>query len=44
MELLLIMIAVLVLSGFAAVANELGVDSRDISDDRHRSIYPIGIA
>jgi hypothetical protein len=44
MAFLLIMIAVLILSGFAAVANELGVDSRDLSDDPHRSAYPIGIA
>jgi hypothetical protein len=44
MELLLIVIAMLILGAFATAANELGVDSRDLSDDPHRSMYPVSIA
>jgi len=44
MELLLIIIAMFILGAFATTANELGVDSRDLSDDPHRSIYPVSIA
>jgi hypothetical protein len=43
MELLLISLFTLVLGAIAVTANELGVDSRDASDDPHRSTYPIGI-
>ena len=31
------------LAAFAITANELGVDSRDQSDDPHRPNYPVGI-
>jgi hypothetical protein len=41
-EFLLLLFA-LVLAVFAFEATELGVDSRDISDDPHRSDYPVGI-
>ncbi len=44
MDLLLMVIAVFILGAFAAVASELGVDSRDISDDPHRSVYPVAIS
>ena len=44
MELLLIVIAMFILGAFAATATELGVDSRDLSDDPHRSKYPVSIA
>jgi hypothetical protein len=44
MELLLIIIAMFILGAFATMASELGVDSRDLSDDPHRSIYPVSIA
>jgi hypothetical protein len=43
MELLLISIIMLVLGALAVTANELGVDSRDLSDDPHRPTYPVGI-
>jgi hypothetical protein len=41
MALLLLLI---VLTVFAAIALELGVDSRDESPDPHRSNYPIGLS
>lgn len=41
MELLLIAMIMGILAAFAILANELGVDSRDFSDDPH-SNYPIG--
>jgi hypothetical protein len=44
MELLLIAIAMVMLAAFAVTASELGVDSRDGSDDPHRPNYPVGIA
>ena len=44
MELLIIAIGMIVLAAFAAAANGLGVDSRDLSDDPHRPSYPVGIA
>ena len=40
MELLLIIIAMFILGAFATTASELGVDSRDLSDDPHRSDVP----
>jgi hypothetical protein len=40
MELLLIFV---VLSMFALLATELGVDSRDGSSDHRRSSYPVGL-
>lgn len=44
MELLLIVIAMFLLGLFATAASELGVDSREMSDDPHRSKYPVSIA
>lgn len=44
MELLLISLILMVLGVVAALADELGVDSRDLSDDPHRPAYPVGIA
>ncbi|HEY3335161.1 MAG TPA: hypothetical protein VGK16_07970 [Candidatus Limnocylindrales bacterium] len=44
MELLIITIGMIVLAAFATLANEVGVDSRDLSDDPHRPAYPVGIA
>ncbi len=44
MELLLIMLVMGLLGAFAITANELGVDSRDGSDDPHRPNYPVGLA
>ena len=44
MELLLIVLLMGFLAAFAITANELGVDSRDQSDDPHRPNYPVGIA
>jgi hypothetical protein len=44
MELLLILIAMFILGAFATAATELGVDSREMSDDPHRSTYPVSIA
>jgi hypothetical protein len=44
MELLLIVVAMFILGVFATTANELGVDSREMSDDPHRSMYPVSIA
>ncbi len=44
MELLLIVLFMGLLAAFAITANELGVDSRDQSDDPHRPNYPVGIA
>ena len=43
MELLLITIITGLVAVFA-LTDEVGVDSRDFSDDPHRSEYPIGIA
>jgi len=44
MELLLITVIVGILTVFAILASELGVDSRDFSDDPHRPSYPVSIA
>ena len=44
MELLAIAIFILLLGALAVTANEYGVDSRDGSDDPHRSSYPVGLA
>jgi hypothetical protein len=44
MELLIIAIGMIVLAAFAILANGVGVDSRDLSDDPHRPSYPVGIA
>lgn len=43
MELLLITLGTGILAIFALLASELGVDSRDFSDDPHRPSYPVGI-
>ncbi len=42
MELLQIAIIMSLLAAFAILANELGVDSRDFTDDPH-SNFPIGV-
>lgn len=44
MELLLIAFGMIILAIFATLASEVGVDSRDLSDDPHRPSYPVGIA
>jgi hypothetical protein len=44
MELPLISLILIVLGAFAVTANELGVDSRELSDDPRRPSYPVGIA
>ena len=45
MELLIIaVVAVFILGAFAALASEVGVDSRDLSDDPHRSTYPVSLS
>ena len=44
MELFIIVIGMVVLAAFAAAANGLGVDSRELSDDPHRSSYPVSLA
>jgi uncharacterized protein (DUF1499 family) len=44
MELLLLALIAVILAAFAVTANELGVDSRDGSDDPHRPNYPVGLA
>jgi hypothetical protein len=44
MELFIITIGMIVLAAFATLANGLGVDSRDLSDDARRPNYPVGIA
>jgi hypothetical protein len=45
MELIMIVIlAMFLLGAFATTAQEIGVDSRDLSDDPHRSVYPVSIA
>jgi len=44
MELFIISLITLGLAAFATLSNELGVDSRDESDDPHRPYYPVGIS
>jgi hypothetical protein len=43
-ELFIIAIGMIVLAAFAIAATVSGVDSRDLSDDEHRSSYPVGIS
>ncbi len=40
----LLIIVMLLLGVFAALATEVGVDSRDLSDDPHRSAYPVSLS
>ena len=45
MELLILaIVAIFLLGAFDALASEVGVDSRDLSDDPHRSNYPVSIS
>ena len=44
MELFIILLGMIILAAFATLANEVGVDSRDLSDDPHRPAYPVAIA
>ena len=44
MELLIIAIGVIVLAAFALVATELGVDSRELSDDPSGHPHAVGLA
>jgi hypothetical protein len=44
MELFAISLMTLALAVLAVLANEVGVDSRDESDDKHRPNYPVGIS
>jgi hypothetical protein len=44
MELLLLSLFLMILGVFAVTSSELGVDSRDLSDDPRRPAYPVGIA
>lgn len=45
MELLIVaVIALFILGAFDALASEVGVDSRDLSDDPHRSAYPVSLS
>ena len=45
MELLIFaIIAIFLLGAFAALASEVGVDSRELSDDPHRSAYPVSLS
>jgi hypothetical protein len=37
-------IAIFLLGAFAALASEVGVDSRELSDDPHRSTYPVSLS
>lgn len=44
MELLIVaIVAIFLLGAFDALASEVGVDSRELSDDPHRSMYPVSI-
>ncbi len=43
MELILVTVVMVILGMLAVTANELGVDSRDMSDDPHRPDYPVTI-
>ncbi|HEU0244913.1 MAG TPA: hypothetical protein VFQ75_13500 [Candidatus Limnocylindrales bacterium] len=43
MELFIIAIGMIILAAFATLANEIGVDSRDLSDDPHRPAYPVAL-
>jgi hypothetical protein len=44
MELLLIVFGIMLLAAFAALANEIGVDSRELSDEPGHPAHPVGIA
>ena len=44
MEFLLLSLILMAFGVLAVAANEVGVDSRDLSDDPHRPMYPTGIA
>ncbi|HEX5826403.1 MAG TPA: hypothetical protein VFY23_02700 [Candidatus Limnocylindrales bacterium] len=44
MELLIIVMGMVILAAFATLAQEVGVDSRDLSDDPHRPAYPVALA
>jgi hypothetical protein len=44
MELLMLILIAVGFAAFAAAASDVGVDSRDGSDDPHRPNYPVGIA
>ncbi len=45
MELLILaIVAIFLLGAFDALASEVGVDSRDLSDDPHRSTYPVSLS
>ena len=37
-------LCIFLLGAFAALASEVGVDSRDLSDDPHRSVYPVALS
>jgi hypothetical protein len=41
--LILAIVAIFLLGAFDALATEVGVDSRELSDDPHRSTYPVSI-
>ena len=43
MELLIIVMGMVILAAFATLAQEVGVDSRDLSDDPHRPAYPVAL-
>jgi hypothetical protein len=43
-ELLIAAVVIIFLLGaFDALASEVGVDSRELSDDPHRSTYPVSL-
>jgi hypothetical protein len=44
MELFIITLGMIILAAFATLASEVGVDSRDLSDDPHRPAYPVSLA
>ena len=43
MELIIMALGALILGIFAVTSSELGVDSRDLSDDPHRPASPVGL-
>jgi hypothetical protein len=44
-ELLIVaFVSIFLLGVFSALASEDGVDSRDLSDDPHRSVYPVSLS
>jgi hypothetical protein len=44
MEILFFSLIAMIFGILAVTASELGVDSRDLSDDPHRSSYPVVLA